>query len=241
MTHTENDIRAVLREHAGHGPAAPPHLDQILGRAARIRRRRRLAAAAGTAGLAVVAGLALLPAVLSGQGGTTPADAVRPSPARPAPDVTSPPPTYQGLRLLTRASSPAMATKVTVTFRPTSTDTAIVVRCAQEGSMVFGFETTRAGRSSTGDLCGPDGVRSKHDEKRYEPGWVGRPHTVTFWVFPPDAPVLRGRATLTCSEMVCDGRYNVQEPGAAERLAARLGESAGAWSVAIYDRPASAE
>ena len=81
-----------------------------------------------------------------------------------------------------------MATKVTVTFRPASTDTAIVVRCA--GSIVFTFETTPVGRGSTGDLCGPDGVRGKHDDKRYGPGWVGRPRTITFWVFPPDAPIL---------------------------------------------------
>jgi len=84
-------------------------------------------------------------------------------------------------------------------------------------------------------------VRGKHDDKRYGPGWVGRPHTITFWVFPPDAPILGGRAAALCQELVCDGGYDVDEPRAAEHLAARLGESGGAWSVAIYDRPASAE
>jgi hypothetical protein len=132
-----------------------------------------------------------------------------------------------------------MATKVTVTFRPASTDTAIVVRCA--GSIVFTFETTPVGRGSTGDLCGPDGVRGKHDDKRYGPGWVGRPRTITFWVFPPDAPILGAvpRPFVKSWSVTADTTWT--NPRAAEHLAARLGESGGAWSVASYDRPASAE
>ncbi|WP_406319267.1 hypothetical protein OHA77_18495 [Streptosporangium sp. NBC_01639] len=79
---------------------------------------------------------------------------------------------------------------------------------------------------------------SKEDEKRYEPGWAARTHAVTFWVFPPDAPILKGPESRDRRAKVCDGRYVLDSPENADRLAAMLGSRPGAWSVAVYDAPA---
>jgi hypothetical protein len=68
----------------------------------------------------------------------------------------------------------------------------------------------------------------------HEPGWTSRTHTVTFWVFPPDAPILSGRDALDCDEAPCDGKYELRAE-TASALAAKVGKRPQPWSVAVYD------
>ncbi|MFI7055170.1 hypothetical protein ACWDOR_29930 [Streptosporangium canum] len=218
---TQAVARARARLSAGTGPAR-----------SRSGWAWALAAASATVAVAVTVTFAVA--------GADPEPPSSVSPVKPPSPATSvePPSGYEGLKLLRSRTMATSATKVTLRFRPTSTDTAIMLRCAEPGSVVFTYEARKNGASSSGGVCGPDGMRSKHDDKRYEPGWADRTHTVTFWVFPPDAPILKGRESLNCRAEVCDGRYVLRSPENADRLAAALGDRPGAWSVAVYDAPA---
>lgn len=235
------DEIALLRQAV---PEVPPPSPQAVARArARLaagtvpaRRRSGWAWALAAASATVAVAVAVTSAV-------TVADPEPPSPASPvkppSPAASVEPPSgYEGLKLLRSKTVATSAAKVTLRFRPTGTDTAIVLRCAEPGSVVFTYEARKNGASSSVGVCGPDGTRSRHDDKRYEPGWAARTHAVTFWVFPPDAPILKGRESRDCRAKVCDGRYVLDSPENADRLAARLGSRPGAWSVAVYDAPA---
>ncbi|MFC4536026.1 hypothetical protein [Sphaerisporangium dianthi] len=156
-----------------------------------------------------------------------------PSPAAP-PAFEQAPRAYKGLDHLAGARMPRSATKVSLRFRPSSVKIAIVVYCQTPGSIFYSNE----GGSSAGGVCGPDGALSMLADKAHEPGWLGRDHTITFWVFPPDAPVARGRGACV-PEGACEGKYDLTSPKTADRLAADLGERPGAWSVAAYDAPAA--
>ncbi|MGW0808922.1 hypothetical protein [Nonomuraea sp. NPDC002799] len=155
-------------------------------------------------------------------------------PPAASPAFEQEPRVYKGLDRLAGARMPESATKVSLRFRPTSKKIAIVIFCQTPGSIFFSHE---AG-SSAGGVCGPDGALSMLADKAYEPGWLGRDHNITFWVFPPDAPVARGRGSCPPAG-VCERKYELSSPKTADRLAAKLGRRPGAWSVAAYDVPAA--
>ncbi|GAA3167145.1 hypothetical protein GCM10020001_110870 [Nonomuraea salmonea] len=75
-------------------------------------------------------------------------------------------------------------------------------------------------------------------DKAHEPGWLGRDHQITIWVFPQMPPVARGRGSCPRKD-ACKGRYDLSDPKTADRLAAKLGKRPGAWSIAAYDAPAA--
>ncbi|MGA4990749.1 hypothetical protein [Nonomuraea bangladeshensis] len=153
------------------------------------------------------------------------------SPPSPPPAFEEPPRAYKGLNLLAATAGPRSATKARLRFRPTSENVKLVIFCQEPGSIFF----THEGTSSAAGTCGPDGGLSMLADKAYEPGWLGRDHEVTVWVFPPDAPVVRGRGACP-SKDACEGKHELSGPKAADRLAAELGERPGAWSAAAYDR-----
>ncbi|MGW5687134.1 hypothetical protein [Nonomuraea sp. NPDC003754] len=186
-------------------------------------RRWAWTAGAGVATIAVVTAVIMLVSHLGG----VPEPA--PQPAAP-PAFQQAPRVHQGLHRLAGARMPQSATKTTLRFRPTSERIAIVLFCQKPGSIFFSNE----GGSSAGGTCGPDGAPSMLADKAHEPGWLGRDHEITFWVFPPDAPVARGRKACP-PQGSCDGAYELPEPETADRLAAELGSRPGAWSVAAYD------
>lgn len=156
-----------------------------------------------------------------------PAPLTRPA---PPPAFQDPPRAYKGLNLLSATMGSWSAAKERLRFRPTSENIKIVIFCEKPGSIFF----THEGTSSASGICGPDGGLSMLADKAYEPGWLGRDHSIGVWVFPPDAPVVRGRASCP-SEDACKGKYSLSSPKAADRLAAELGERPGAWSIAAYD------
>jgi hypothetical protein len=193
----------------------------------RTRRHWGWTAGAAVATAAVVTTVAMLVSNLVGVSHPAPPPAARPA-FEQAPRV------YKGLDRLAEARMPQSATKVSLQFRPTSKKIAIVVFCQTPGSIFFSYE----GTSGAGGTCGPNGALSMLADKGYEPGWLGRDHQMTFWVFPPDAPVARGRGSCL-PEHACKGMYDLSYPKTADRLAAKLGERPGAWSVAAYDVPAA--
>ncbi|MEW9528346.1 hypothetical protein [Microbispora sp. NPDC049125] len=193
----------------------------------RTRRHWGWTAGAAVATAVVVMTVVMLVSNLAGV--SEPAPPLASSPAfEQAPRV------YKGLDRLAGAGMPRSATKVTLRFRPASKKIAIVIFCETPGSIFYSKE----GGSGAGGVCGPDGALSMLADKAYERGWLGRDHNITFWVFPPDAPVARGRGSCR-SESTCEGKYDLSDPKTADRLAAELGERPGAWSVAAYDVPAA--
>ncbi|WP_214316931.1 hypothetical protein [Nonomuraea sediminis] len=213
-------------------PDAPPPASEVVARArarlaahehpvrqARMRRGWGWTAGAAVATAAVVVAVVMLVSNLAGA----------PEPAPPAvpPAYEQAPRVYKGLDRLAGEGMPRSATKVTIRFRPTSVKIALVVFCQQPGSIFY----SREAGSGAGGTCGPAGGLSMLADKAHEPGWLGRDHQVTFWVFPPDAPVARGRGS-------CRGCRDLSDPRAPDRLAAELGRRPGAWSVAAYDVPA---
>ncbi|GGT05295.1 hypothetical protein GCM10010156_73780 [Planobispora rosea] len=189
-----------------------------------------LACAAATAAVTL--------AVVFLAGGPAAPSPVTPPTVSSAPSAPSvePPATYQGLRILRSETSQNTAAKITLRFRPTSAKTAIVLRCSEPGSLVLASEARDDGLSEAYGVCGPDGTRSRFDDKSYEPGWTSRTHTVTFWVFPPDAPILSGRDAHDCDRAACGGKYKLSTESAGA-IAARLGERPQPWSVTVYDSP----
>ncbi|MEU0484972.1 hypothetical protein ABZ260_38065 [Streptosporangium sp. NPDC006013] len=221
-------------------PDVPPPSAETVARArARLTARqtsvRRLhprrhwgwTAGAAVATMAVVTTVVMLVSNLVGV--SEPA----PPPAAP-PTFKQAPRVYKGLDRLARARMPQSATKVSLRFRPTSEKIAIVIFCQKPGSIFFSNE----GLSSAGGVCGPDGGLSMLADKAHEPGWLGRDHKITFWVFPPDAPIARGRDSCP-PEGACERKYDLSNPKTADQLAAKLGKRPGAWSVAAYDVPAA--
>ncbi|MED7927188.1 hypothetical protein SMD20_23225 [Nonomuraea sp. LP-02] len=152
------------------------------------------------------------------------------SPPSPPPAFEEPPHAYKGLNRLAATAAPRSATKERIRFRPTSENVKLVIFCQEPGSIFY----TQEGTSGAGGTCGPDGGLSMLADKAYEPGWLGRDHEITVWVFPPDAPIVRGRGACA-SKDACEGKHELSGPKAADRLAAELGERPGAWSVAAYD------
>ncbi|GAA2991725.1 hypothetical protein [Streptosporangium longisporum] len=230
-------------------PDVPPPSSQVVARArdrlaAEERRptghrgsRRRPGWTWALACAAVTAVVAF--AVVTMTGGLTAPSPIAPSPSTPptsvlpAPSV-KPPATYEGLPLLRSKTARSTATKVTLRFRPTSTRTAIVLRCSAPGSFVLASEPRKHVLSEARGICGPDGTRSRFDDKSHEPGWTSRTHTVTFWVFPPDAPIISPPDEYGCRKASCDGRYKLHT-NTADALAARIGTRPQPWSVAVYD------
>ncbi|MGW4802175.1 hypothetical protein ACWEPC_58155 [Nonomuraea sp. NPDC004297] len=157
-----------------------------------------------------------------------------PPPPAASPAFEQAPRVYKGLDRLAGARMSQSATKVSLRFRPTSKKITVVIFCQMPGSIFFSTE----GGSSAGGMCGPDGALSMLADKAHEPGWLGREHEITFWVFPPDAPVARGRSSCP-PEGACERKYNLSSATTADRLAAKLGKRLGAWSVAAYDAPAA--
>jgi hypothetical protein len=102
-------------------------------------------------------------------------------PPAASPAFEQAPRVYKGLDRLAGARMPQSATKVSLRFRPTSEKIAIVIFCQTPGS----FFTSNERGSSAGGVCGPDGALSMLGDKAFEPGWLGRDHEITFWVFPP--------------------------------------------------------
>ncbi|MFI6508382.1 hypothetical protein ACIBCT_12305 [Streptosporangium sp. NPDC050855] len=230
-------------------PDVPPPSSQVVARArdrltAEERRptgrrssRRRPGWAWALACAAVTAVVAFAVVIMTG--GLTAPSPIAPSPSVPPTSVpltpsVEPPATYEGLRLLRSKTARSTATKVTLRFRPTSTRTAIVLRCSAPGSFVLVSEPWEHGLSEAPGVCGPDGTRSRFGDKSHEPGWTSRTHTVTFWVFPPDAPIMSPRDAFRCGKAVCDGRYRL-DTKTADTLAARIGTRPQPWSVAVYD------
>ncbi|MFI6733916.1 hypothetical protein ACIBI9_13375 [Nonomuraea sp. NPDC050451] len=156
------------------------------------------------------------------------------APPAPPPAFEEPPRAYKGLNRLSATTVPRSATKERLRFRPTSENIKIVIFCQEPGSVFF----TNEGTSSAGGICGPDGGLSMLADKAHEPGWLGRDHQITVWVFPPDPAVARGRGSCP-SKDACKGRYNLYNPKTADRLAAKLGKRPGAWSIAAYDASAA--
>ncbi|MEU7749208.1 hypothetical protein [Nonomuraea sp. NPDC049158] len=193
-------------------------------RVLRTRRHWGWTLGAAVATTAVVTTVVMVVSNLVGGSEPAPPPAAPPSFER-APDV------YKGLDRLADARASRSATKVSLRFRPTSKKIAIVVFCQTPGSIFM----SREGTSSAGGMCGPDGSLSMLADKAYEPGWLGREHKVTFWVFPPDAPAVRGRGSCPSG---CEKQYDLSKPGTADQLAAKLGKRPGGWSVAAYDVPA---
>ncbi|GIH23763.1 hypothetical protein Aph01nite_20730 [Acrocarpospora phusangensis] len=224
-TFTEENLSAVLASRGAAGAASEPDLNAIKRRAGGIRRRRWAIAVAAASVL--VLGVTL-PVLRSPE----PTVAV-PGPAKA--DVL-PLPEYEGLPLLASETATQTGTKVTLRFRPASEQTKIVLRCERPMSIAYAIERHRGGVSSAGGVCGPDGARSRYDDKAFEEEWTTREHVVTFWVFPPDAPVLRdSTAQRDCREAVCDGKYRLS-PSTVDDLARAVGKQPGAWSVAVYDQ-----
>ncbi|MFD1538809.1 hypothetical protein [Nonomuraea guangzhouensis] len=201
---------------------------QAPARRPRTRRHWGWTAGAAVATMAVVTSVVMLVSNLAGVSEPAPRPAASPS----SPAFEQAPRVYKGLGRLAGARMSQSATKVGLRFRPTSKKIAIVVFCQRPGSIFFSSE---AG-SSAGGVCGPDGALSRLADKAYEPGWLGREHDITFWVFPPDAPVARGRASCPPGG-ACGKKYDLSSPKTADRLAAELGKRPGAWSVAAYDVP----
>jgi hypothetical protein len=222
-------------------PEVPPPSAETVARArarlaarrAPVRRRRHWGwtAGAAVATTAVVTTVVMLVSNLTGVSEPAPPPAARPT---TPPAFEQAPRVYKGLDRLAEARMRQSATKASLRFRPTSKKIAIVVFCQTPGSFFFSYE----GTSSAYGTCGPDGALSMLADKAYEPGWLGRDHHITFRVFPPDAPVARGRGSCV-PEGACEGKHDLSSPKAADRLAAELGERPGAWSVAAYDVPAA--
>ncbi|WP_431895493.1 hypothetical protein [Nonomuraea sp. bgisy101] len=213
----ETVARARARIAAREAPARRP----------RVRPHWGWTAGAAVATTAVVTAVVMMVSNLAG----VPESA---SPPGPPPAFQQAPRVHKGLDRLAAARMPRSATKASLRFRPTSTKIAIVVFCEKPGSIFFSSE----GGSSAGGICGPDGALSMLADKAHEPGWLGREHEITFWVFPPDAPVVRGRSSCPARGS-CDGKEVLSTPGAADRLVGKLGKRPGAWSVAAYDVPAA--
>ncbi|MFK4037068.1 hypothetical protein ACI2LC_14855 [Nonomuraea wenchangensis] len=213
----ETVARARARLSARHGAARPP----------RPRRRRRWGWTVGAAVATAAVVTAVVVSVSNLTGVTGPAPLASPP---PPPAFEEPPHAYKGLNRLSATAAPRSATKKRIRFHPTSENVKLVIFCQEPGSIFF----THEGTSGATGTCGPDGGLSMLADKAYEPGWLGRDHQVTVWVFPPDAPVARGRGACP-SKDACDGLHELSGPKAADRLAAELGERAGAWSVAAYD------
>ncbi|GIH79908.1 hypothetical protein [Planobispora longispora] len=230
-------------------PDAPPPSPQVVARArARLTAGERRPAGHRPPGrrsgwtwalvcAAATAAVTLAVVFLAG-GPTAPSPVTPPTlpPTVPSTPSVEPPATYQGLRILRTETSQSTAAKITLRFRPTSVKTAIVLRCSAPGSRVLVSETHDDGLSEASGVCGPDGTRSRFDDKSYEPGWTSRTHTVTFWVFPPDAPILSSRVEHNCNRAMCDGKHRLSTE-TASTIAARLGERPQPWSVAVYDSP----
>ncbi|MEV0627968.1 hypothetical protein [Nonomuraea wenchangensis] len=213
----ETVARARARLSARHGAARPP----------RPRRRRRWGWTVGAAVATAAVVMAVAVSVSNLTGATGPAPLTTPS---PPPAFEEPPHAYKGLNRLAATAAQRSATKKRIRFHPTRENVKLVIFCQEPGSIFF----THEGTSGATGTCGPDGGLSMLADKAYEPGWLGRDHQVTVWVFPPDAPVARGRGACP-SKDACEGLHELSGPKAADRLAAELGERAGAWSVAAYD------
>ncbi|MEU4835196.1 hypothetical protein [Streptosporangium sp. NPDC023615] len=227
-------------------PDEPPPSPQVVARArARLAAEERRSAGrrrrnAGTTSrwtwalaCAVATAVVAFAAVVITGGPTTPPPIAPPTSVPSTPSV-KPPATYEGLRLLRSRTVRSTATKVTLRFRPTSTGTAIVLRCSAPGSFVLASEPWKNGLSEATGICGPDGTRNRFDDKSHESGWAGRTHTVTFWVFPPDAPVLSAREAFSCRKTLCDGKYRLNT-NTADAIVGRIGKRSQPWSVAVYD------
>ncbi|MEU7858471.1 hypothetical protein [Nonomuraea sp. NPDC049141] len=213
----ETVARARARLATRHAPVRRP----------RTRRHWGWTAGAAVATMVVVTTVAMLVSNLAGVSDPAP-------PPAASPPFEQAPPVYKGLDRLAGARMPQSATKVSLRFRPTSEKIAIVIFCQTPGSIFFSNE----GGSSAGGVCGPDGGLSMLADKAHEPGWLGREHKITFWLFPPDAPVARGRSSCP-PKGACEQKHDLSSPKTADRLAAKLGKRPGAWSVAAYDVPAA--
>ncbi|MGV9377957.1 hypothetical protein ACWDRB_19185 [Nonomuraea sp. NPDC003707] len=209
---------------------------RLIARQAPVRqpRPRRQWGWGWTAGAAVVTASVVMTVVMLVSNLTgVPEPAPLAPPAAP-PAFEEPPHAYEGLKRLSATTVPQSATKERLRFRPTSENIKIVIFCQKPGSIFF----TNEGTSSASGKCGPDGGLSMLADKAHEPGWLGRDHQITVWVFPPDAPVARGGGSCSPKD-ACKGRYDLSDPKTADRLAAELGKRPGAWSIAAYDTPAA--
>ncbi|MET8870243.1 hypothetical protein ABZW11_45530 [Nonomuraea sp. NPDC004580] len=202
--------------------------------AARQPRSRRRWGWGWTAGAAVVTAAVVMTVVMLVSNLIGVPEAVPLAQPTTPPAFEDPPRAYKGLNRLSAAIAPRSATKERLRFRPTSENIKIVIFCEKPGSIFF----THEGTSSASGICGPDGGLSMLADKAHEPGWLGRDHEINIWVFPPDAPVVRGRASCP-SKDACKGKYDLSYPKTADRLAAELGKRPGAWSIAAYDVPAA--
>lgn len=259
--YTEDDLRAVFADYSRNGPVRPPLVEEIVrrGRTARARRRMTVGAVLTGATAAVVMGGALLPGLLS-EGAAGPADM---SSARISPSA-KPPETVQALNgetltLIHFETHRTTGAPVTVTFRPTSPDTAYVIDCADSMAWLL---MEWPGRGTTLGRCLSDGHIDSYTTKySTASGWLIKPQSMKIWVFPSDSPIAdpsarirdglatpeklladpyAGCRTADRAQGACDGKFLddavMQEP---ERVAAVIGRQEGKpWTVKIYDRPA---
>ncbi|MFD0476666.1 hypothetical protein ACFQ0B_56875 [Nonomuraea thailandensis] len=157
----------------------------IAGKAgARQPRPRRRWGWGWTAGAAVVTAAVVMTVVMLVSNLVGVPEPAPLTPPTTPPAFEEPPRAYQGLNRLSATTVPRSATKERLRFRPTSENIKIVIFCEKPGSIFF----THEGTSSAGGTCGPDGGLSMLADKAHEPGWLGRDHQITIWVFPQMPP-----------------------------------------------------
>ncbi|MET8861460.1 hypothetical protein ABZW11_00755 [Nonomuraea sp. NPDC004580] len=251
MRHTESELEWLLDERSRSAPPSPD-LGAIVRRGRRIRRGRR-AASAGAA-LAVAAAVlmyGLPPAPSPAPVARRPTDTVSLQPELPLPE------TFRvklgdkdfTLPLLHAERYATMGVPRTVTFSPTSKDTAHLVVCDDPRAWVVTRSRLKGGEMGGGaGRCGK-GSGGHHDKLSVPEGWLERPQKMQIWVFPADAPIERVTAEVkACTRDMSESGCAVlrRKPPllfeeVVERLAAEVGERPGRWAVGIYDRAEESE
>ncbi|WP_329092851.1 MULTISPECIES: hypothetical protein [unclassified Streptosporangium] len=240
MTHTEEELRAVLAERV---PGGPPDMREIVRRGRGIRRRRAVAGVA-------LAGAAAITVAFPAQGlwtGLEPVEKKPPMTAAVSPSSALPPenrtPTYSA-PLIASYGSTTMPAGTTVTFQPLSLYTSYKVVCADPKALVV----IRSARGGSVSSCGKDGANVSSNKESASPDWLERPQSFKVWVLPGDRSTRRAGPLRTAYDGckvarkelgLCDGKYVMAallRPGVIERLTAELGRRPGRWEVGVYDR-----
>ncbi|MEU8199914.1 hypothetical protein [Streptosporangium sp. NPDC049046] len=241
MTHTEDELRAVL---AGNVLEGPPDMREIVRRGRRIRRRRAVTGVVGVA----LAGAAIAVAAFQAQGFREGAESMEkepPTAARVSPPTELPSQDVLDAPLIASYGSATVPGGTTLTFRPLSDYTSYRVVCADPKAVVV----IRAsdGSSSVG-TCGEEGRHQYHYERPLTSSWSERPQRLKVWVLPGDAPIdppappspSKDDCKVVKKELgMCDGRYKMTwltDPGVIERVIAEFERRPGRWAVGVYDR-----
>ncbi|MEV4801952.1 hypothetical protein AB0K18_18220 [Nonomuraea sp. NPDC049421] len=251
MRHTESELERLLDERSRSAPPSPD-LGAIVRRGRRIRRGRRAASAGAALAVAAVALMYGLPSAPSpAPVARQPTDTVSLQPELPLPE------TFRvklgdkdfTLPLLHSERYETMGVPRTVTFSPTSKDTAHMVVCDDPRAWVVTRSSLKGGEMGGGaGRCGK-GSGGHHDKLSAPEGWLERPQKMQIWVFPADAPIERVAGEVKAcrpdmSEDVCARLREMSPlmfPEVLERLSAEVGERPGRWAVGIYDRAEEGE